>query len=256
MGASPSSDACDELFYELCEKTCAVDSRTMASHEISLWCRYRDDILIIYNSWPLFIAYLNRVKSMLRGVWTLECAAVSRQGVDFLDLHVFRASPGDTHVSFKPFTKESNRAMPLTSYSCHPSACFQRPLAHLCRLREHSSTVALFEEARFHFILRLLSGGYDAGVILRAMLAPVPHNPRIYSSVASASFCKVADTTRFVTIVLPFHPALVSVGVSRRVRELNALLHDQLFTVFGEHWQFRVAWKRSAAHLYTTLRRL
>ena len=214
--------------------------RFKSEYGISLFLRYIDNLLffVVGNPQPL----INKLKSF--GCYKTKLEEVSQDGVDFLDLRLFKG-PGfelSGRFDYKPILRNKGRM--LSPFSDHPLEVLQSwPRAYMQRLYERSSRIAYFLEARQHFINKLISCGFSREYT--NWLCMHCNYIRPHDSSSRRPF--VATKTNVVWLVLPFHPVFGKAGLKAHIRQFceqilyKDLLHDAFESV--DIPQIRVAWK-------------
>ena len=114
------------------------------------YVRYRDDVRVAITSMSRFWNMKRILKSRCEPTYMLEFEEYSYGYVSFLDLEVYKYTvDGCTRLGWRPYTKPSNRAVPLASHSFHnPCIHMSWPLNEMHRLHQHSCTVFDFQSAR------------------------------------------------------------------------------------------------------------
>jgi len=114
MGMNCSGEISDATFYILCEQRWACSRRVQQHHQIYLYKRFEDDILIISGSPRLFGAYLNEMKRRARP-YRLQMDEYSEWSVRMLDLSISKGRRWhesgllDVSIAFK----ETSLGVPL-----------------------------------------------------------------------------------------------------------------------------------------------
>ena len=179
---------------------------------------------------------------------------MSRVRVDYLDLAVYRASPDDYCLSFRPFVKPTARGIPLNPSSSRPRYVFQLPLSLLTRYARNSCCQADSEDATCFFIVRLLAGMAEPSAIANVILA------NLFSHIApflsTDSLAKISSEVQSVTVIVQYHPLPDKAGLRSVVRLLSERLRPQLKIPCGFDICFRIAWSKGGTHLVNRLRRL
>ena len=60
----------------------------MQQYRVMIYCRYRDDILIVYEEEKGYQEYMNEMKQKARGVWTLKLEGQSEERIYYLDITI------------------------------------------------------------------------------------------------------------------------------------------------------------------------
>ena len=114
MGLPQSGDISDGAFYIRCERSVA-GPESLITHKIPVCLRFRDDILLMYEDFPLMARFIERLRAEGQ-YFRMEVEQVSNHDVQYLNLVVWRNGQRlcATH-SFKP----TSLGIPLSSRSCH-----------------------------------------------------------------------------------------------------------------------------------------
>ena len=144
--------------------------------------------------------------------------------------------------------------MPLNRSSAHPPGCFRWPIAQLGRLASNSSAFRDYEEAKFHFILRLLAGRYDPEIVSRVILHSTfqrsIHKVRVFRPGRKT----MPQQKLVITLSLPYHPVWFNARLSKVLQSAASAVSYHLFVAFGRDVSFRLAWKRAGPNLLTCTR--
>ncbi len=117
MGQVISGDLADLIFWLLAELHYAEREYIQSQHNILLYTRYRDDILVIFSREPDggHLDFMRELRSRASDVYEIKLDGISRS-CDFLDVELFL--PGsfmDTgFISYKPFTKPTSQKVTLS----------------------------------------------------------------------------------------------------------------------------------------------
>jgi hypothetical protein len=171
-------------------------------------CLARGDIILLidipnpdHHAREIFFKMKERSKE-----FKLKLIAVARQ-VDFLDVTVFFDEVGQ--IKHNVFIKGSKLGRPLCSSSMHhPSVHMYSPRAEVVRLRSRCSTFSLGNAAVQMFKRKIMHESF----------AHIGLEPTRGNHVKSANATKNEDHFR---IVLPYHPAFVSLGPACRTQGLK-----------------------------------
>ncbi|MFM7983935.1 MAG: hypothetical protein ACKPKO_31885, partial [Candidatus Fonsibacter sp.] len=74
-------------FYDLVE-VWSTDESTKTKHQIYVYCRYRDDIFIVFGSKELFTTYLEGMRQRASKTWTLKLEEMNDSSLEYLDMVV------------------------------------------------------------------------------------------------------------------------------------------------------------------------
>lgn len=250
MGTEISGDLCDLVLFNLAEAE-LLKPESLNHFHITTWLRYRDDIFFIARDRPLMHAFVQKFRTLLRGVWRFKCEDVSTSAVNMLDLTVFKiAHGGGVSIGWKPFIKDSKRFVPLSCSSAHAPGVFNWPVAQIDRLYANSCAVSFFLPPVVDFILGLTLARYDGEVVAKCvhkaflLASDAPHQPLRIHKVASRRF----------VFVLGYHPCFrfVVPNVLYLVAKLYSL---ELAFLFGDA-SLQCAWSNPRAPVHTLLRKL
>ena len=149
--------------------------------------------------------------------------------------------------------RESNRAIPLSSYSWHSRFVHRWPVAEIFRLARNSSLNRDFKAARSFMISRFRSGMLDEGIISIANSCNPMEMYTCKSTIASKLLVKPTVSRRRIVLVLPFHPVLATAGVQKVLRDFLSTWSPIISPILGQI-DLQVAWRNSASPLFVLLR--
>ena len=121
----------------------------MQKYRVMIYCRYRDDILIVYGDERGFQEYLDEMKQKAKGVWTLKLEGQSEK-IDYLDITIFNGDFFQTEglLQYKPYIKGSSQKTPLSASSSHAiNVHLSWPAGEVRRIARISMNAKDFEEA-------------------------------------------------------------------------------------------------------------
>ena len=152
MGQILSGDLADLNLFQMIEASFANLSFIRKAHHIHMYCRYRDDILIMYAKTQDEKAsqFIRKVIASAKSVYKLSCESVG-EACDYLDIHVYKPSHfmQSGRLGYRPYIKDSAQKVPLSNTSVHdPSIHAAWPLAEAKRMYRRSSTYRDFCVAR------------------------------------------------------------------------------------------------------------
>ena len=199
MGLTSSGEVSDCAFLQMVEVPLICSSLLAREHGLRGYWRFKDDIICLidvpnpdHHAREIFRKMKERSKE-----FKLKQVAVARQ-VDFLDVTVFFDEVGQ--IKHDVFIKGSKLGRPLCSSSMHhPSVHSSWPRAEVVRLRSRCSTYSLGNAAVQMFKRKIFHESF-AHISLR---------PTRGSRIVVA---EQTDSIDHFRIVIPFHPAFVSLG--------------------------------------------
>ena len=150
----------------------------------SLYIRYRDDLLIIFQDAHLFGEWFREFKRLAAVAYRIYMEAWSKSEINMLDVTVFKGVRfrARSVLDVKPYKKDSSRKVPLAPSSAHPRAVHESwPKAEVYRLRARSGSAAIFAEAKSELLTSFSHHGLLESVVARASAIeyhrPPPKNP-------------------------------------------------------------------------------
>jgi len=154
MGQVISGDVADLKLNDLMEEDWAAKEEIQREHNVFLYARYRDDIIIVYAREPLgdqnnIVKFVRGMQQRAKSVYVVK-AESNGESCNFLDIELFL--PRDFSIKgpieFRPYTKPTAQELPLTWESQHaPEVAWGWPLAEVCRLHRLSCNYAEFQAA-------------------------------------------------------------------------------------------------------------
>jgi hypothetical protein len=129
-------------------------------HNVHLYLRYRDDILVVYSRMPgerSIIQFGATLKSLASSTYVVECEQIAESAA-FLDMYIYKSGSfmSTGALSFRPYIKETQQKVPLSYLSMHPMHIHSAwPLSEASRLFRRSSTWHIYVEARNQFVSKL-----------------------------------------------------------------------------------------------------
>ena len=129
-----------------------------------------DDILIAVDSDPDAQLVIAKLRDLSQEHYKITLDAVSADGVDMLDMHIFKgASVGQTQrLSYMPFIKPTARHIPSSSESNHHEGVLQSwPVAEIRRMHDLSQSPDVFPRFRDLKISRFEQFGMPANIVSR-----------------------------------------------------------------------------------------
>ena len=115
MGLRHSSSVCDAVLYVLAEVD-LITPHVLSHYEIPFVCRFRDDLLLIYNNFEKVRQWYDLYSNAAASVFSMSVIEVSRSGLDMLALFIYR--DGQTLLS-RPRDRRY-QGPPLSTQSEHP----------------------------------------------------------------------------------------------------------------------------------------
>ena len=99
MGQCASGELSDWYLYSIIERW-STDQDIMQRYRVMIYCRYRDDILIVYEDERGFQEYLDEMKQTAKGVWTLKLEGQSDGNMYYLDITIFKGEVSKKRMGF------------------------------------------------------------------------------------------------------------------------------------------------------------
>ena len=148
MGAICSGSLSDLVFASLVEIP-LLKTRPFAG--LLAYVRYRDDTFVALRCRSLITPLITAMTGLCKGVYTITVDEISDSGVSMLDVFV---SLKAGQLTWRPYTKPSNRIVPLHSSSIHPWSVHKGwPLMEVRRVFSRScdrSTFIQFARAKLN----------------------------------------------------------------------------------------------------------
>ena len=222
---------------------------------ILCWLRYRDDIFAVFNEFHNVKPFLTELNSRTGICYKSGLEAISRLAVPMLDVLVRKnVQSFPTCLRFEPFFKPSNRSVCLSRHSMHARGVHSWPIAEIHRLASISRTEPSFIRARNYLLARFRRNLVDQSLIDRC-IAINPFRAGVFFRIRKREVdTRPRNKTRFLTIVLPYHPALMKCGLYSFVRACFEARKPDLCNAFNADVSLRIAWCNSQAPLYLLLR--
>ena len=223
----------------------------MAKFQIFSFVRYRDDVFVIYGNASLCRRFLHALRTKMKCLYTFELEHFDVAEVPMLDMMV--SFSGD-RVVVRPYFKPSRRDVPLHTNSSHHKNVMGWPIARVYSLANRCNKESAFIEARRSLVARYAGALLDYKSLIQMSSCDAYNEMQQRSSIAR-SFCCVAESRviRF-TLVLPYHPLLVSCGIHEVVQECVNRRGDEFSRIYGSIPVVRIAWKNSVAPLHVRVR--
>ena len=134
---------------------------------VLVWFRFIDDVFMVWRgdsqSLNLFLESINTVHSSVKFTWT-----ISSEGVDFLDLHVYKGPGFRTSgaVDFCPHYKQTNAFQYVHYCSSHPRSMFRGVVkGELIRILRASSDPQTFSLHSLFILSKFRLRGYPPPVL-------------------------------------------------------------------------------------------
>ena len=208
------------------------------------------------------VAYMNKIKQLIAGTFTLTFEGASGSSIPMLDLRVGRlgsfAATG--RVGYEPYIKPSNRSIPLDRSSAHNACVHRWPYAYLLSLARNSSTRQAFLDARSVVLSRFALQFMDSTTLERLRQFNPYDSKYLPSRVACDFVCgnsatQVSSVCNFnLSLVIRHHPLLVSARISKVMERVLAEFHTPLLHLCGGSITPRIGWKNRAPALFARVR--
>jgi hypothetical protein len=239
MGLVHSSELADAAFHGIAELGHLTPAKLQGA-SIKYICRFRDDILAVYDD-PIKFSHWYNILKEKSAFFQLEVSCVSRVALRYLDLMITKR--GNIWAT-TPFFKPIEGRPPLDPSSCHPhSVHVFWPRQELKRFRRISSTHADFLAASKEFMERFTYHHLPVPTLPRL---EVSRPSKITSLVSSVPALRTVGNNSCMWIPIGFHPSLVKAGVARAIRSaVSDPQFQALYRVaFGNHLPFcaRLCW--------------
>ena len=253
MGMDHSPFLSSINFYQRVEKSLINNSRCMhSSDSIQFYCRYHDDIFMACKSTSDTKTVLAEFADLAVGNYRLEVEAVSNNGVQMLDIFIFKKSSivSTRRLSYSPFVKPTSRHIPLGQSSAHaPFVHRSWPIGEMRRLHSLSQDAETFELFKSMKLSRFASFDISQGILEKCRA----WNPPIGLGAKDTSKCNPSQLN--LRIIIPYHRALACVlpkylaSISKR---FAAML--QSFWPAARNLQLQIAWRNDSKPLHVRLR--
>jgi len=175
MGLRHSGDVADLAFWVQCERDYACVPAMQLYHEISLYVRFKDDILIIGSCREKTRKFIHAIiqRSTL---FKLVCDEINSHEIHFLDVRIFRSGRRfGTEMAFKP----TNLGIPLSTQSAHPvHVHVSWPVARIRSIARLSSSRCVAEKAKQILISRFTAFGTPQCIIDKIVATDPWGSPR------------------------------------------------------------------------------
>ena len=197
---------------------------------------------------PLFDSQL---VSLAAPMYTLAKESFSLVGCHMLDLFAYKhlCADGVHRIQWTPFVKPTFRHVPLTSDSCHSSACHRSwSLGEMARLHARSFYARHFEQFRAMKIERFAAFWLDPEV-LSAGRSWSPKLPVL--AISGTTLEEHGRHDRIIRIVLPFSKRWQ--GLNAKLQSLHAAWNATLVRV-GLKCRVQVSFARGSKPLWALVR--
>ena len=244
MGMICSGDVSDVALWQCMESTTVDCQEWRKEHGVFLYCRYRDDILMVIDDDDQVRDRVMSALSKKSSVFTLELENESKVcGVSMLDCFVSKRwlhpDSRDAVLFVKPFTKPTSIWRPLCSTSLHPDRVhLSWPVTFLQRLESRASYHKHAKQACVRFASRFLS--QCPGHIVAQDLIRNARNARRRPCTLVPRHERQSGSRDCSWLVLPY----------RRAWESSTLKRDlaRLADVFYDLPSPRIAWSKGGKH--------
>ena len=215
---------------------------------ISLYARFKDDILVIFSCAHLLNLFFGHMKQ--RHPFTLTCEAVNSTEIQFLDVLISKTPCG---LQVRPWTKESKLNTPLLSrHSAHNPAIHR---SWPCSLLKSRMSLCSSRRIKLEDAQQLIDRAETQKISARAIQSMKEtfaqlrgtdtHSPKHGVSVGRDK------TNRVCHLILPFYHSVYRAGIIPR---LNAYLQSsfvqrQMFFLFPDSREIRVGWRNVVPNL-------
>ena len=246
MGLIHSSQLCDLTYYRHAEHG-LVTANALDVLGICLYLRFRDDILVVYNTEKnQFSRFVNLLKSKAPYV-QLHCESISNVKAVMLDLQISVVQDrvkGRWFFDIGPYFKPTSLQVPLSCSSFHnPSVHVSWPFNQLRRLASLCSNETRFQEAKNVFVKRFI----DAKEPFCLVSALQKFNPWPINKDGKVIRHRNASQNKW--LVLPYHPVWQKSGLKSEIMKfVNSDLARRLWgTLFAsDPPEVGIAWKNGS----------
>ena len=232
MGLKHSSAVADATLLVLGEVTFALKASVCDAHQVSNYCRFRDDIFFTGEVRSLAREFFGEIKTRIAAVFDVEMVEVSMSNVDMLAVNVFKE--GMYRLGTRP--RPRVQGPPLSGESAHPRCVHVHwPQATVKMKKRWCTRKEDAEKVQADLVNRFHAYGLTSNL------------PRVESTaVLSHSRASTANDTMWLS--LGFHPVLQQAKIGAA---LNSFMLDQQWRdVYRYAFQglepperIRVAWR-------------
>lgn len=161
MGMMISGEISDLCYYRKVERSFACVPSVQRRFGISSYLRYRDDVVVVYDSTPLFCQFLQLYRQKLAPTYQVTFEGVSFDSIPMLDLSLGRIGRWRStgRMGYEPYFKPTSRPIPLAICSGHHPKVHSWPHGYLHAIASHSSSHGGFLAAREYIVNRYASQG-------------------------------------------------------------------------------------------------
>ncbi len=228
MGLVCSGEMSDLCFYSLSEKHWSTDRKVMDDHEIYLYVRFKDDILMIVNGESrMWLKYFHEMKNRSK-FFVVEMESSSDQSVVMMDVEIFKGPKFKkcNMLDHRVHVKDTSIWSPLSPTSSHPMNIHAAwPAGMVKRFKWLSSSNGDFELSKEMLLKRI-------------------HRDR-----SCLDLMKNPKSQFFSRMIMKFHPAWQSTPISGAIKEATREFSGEWNTI-------SVGWKLSDTRLVHRLLRL
>lgn len=215
MGLIHSSQLCDLAFFRHAEHK-LVHSATLAVFGISVYVRFRDDILVVYNAenHQGFRRFMQLLKTKAYYV-QLQVEDISVEEAVMLDLHIRVCKHRDSRwiLEVGPHFKPTSLQVPLSCSSFHnPSIHVSWPFNQLRRLASLCSHERKFQEVKKAYLKRF-QDAQEPFCLVSALhhFNPWPITTNVQRHISGGN-------TDNKWLVLPYHPVWCRSGLMSELK--------------------------------------
>ena len=277
MGLNASGDIADCAFLCDRERSFILRKDIIKRYNIKLYARVKDDIFMILGESP------HRTK--IARDWNIACPGsnfvidkweASMEGVEIVDLFVYRQHRASNRLSYHTHFKESSLGIPLNPSSAHNQNIIRSwPIGELDRFAKNSSSHFAFLETRKILVKRLTRFLYPASVIAK-IEATDPYFKKVVQKAMSKTKSHFETVESTIDIfkpksgaptfwfVFPSHPIWEKSGLNKCIESFIVSERSSLLMVSAARsanktigtLSLKAAWRNTHPMLISRLRRI
>ena len=252
QGLTLSGDVADSTAFEIFEKTFAAKESIHREFNIFLYCRYRDNILVIAETHFSIGRFLSCLRRAGAGTYKFTLEGMSQYKLPVLDIEFYKPNNFGIFgkLGYRPRFKPAESVRYLADDSCHAESihdCW--PVMQLARLRRLSDNSEHFELARAEWQRRVATS--FCSPLALAKIATAPYVPRCMRLTGNGNGSPKKSSPFYVTI--PYHPSFKYSGLQKYFAELSARWRHELEEIGIS--RLAIAWRRSGQNIGSFLRK-